>query len=106
VLSESAGPEVIDGPTAGVVISGNNAVGVFQAEPGAVTTLSGLTISGGVATNGGGIDIPYDGTMTVVDCTITKNSATNSDFYSGGGGGIYDNGGTLAPRQPSPTAPS
>ena len=90
-LGEPSGPMVIDGPGAGVVtISGGNAVGVFQAEPGAVTTLSGLTISGGSATNGGGIDVPYDGTMTVVDCTITANTAGSE----GGGIDVAD-GGTL-----------
>jgi len=87
VLSESAGPEVIDGPSAGVVISGNNAVGVFQVDGGVTATLSGLTISGGSATNGGGID--NCGTLTVTDSTIAGNGASNN------GGGI-DNLGTLA----------
>ncbi len=95
-LAGPSGPMVIDGPGAGVVtISGGNAVGVFQAEPGAVTTLSGLTISGGSAVNGGGIDVPYDGTMTVIDCTITNNSASYSSAYGGGGGGGIDNDGYL-----------
>ncbi len=98
-LGEPSGPMVIDGPGAGAVtISGGNAVGVFQVEPGAVVSLSGLTISGGSAANGGGIDVPYGGTLTVAGSTITGNSAdyTNSSgsVQDEGGGGIY-NGGIL-----------
>ncbi len=95
-LAGPSGPMEIDGPGASVVtISGGNAVGVFQAEPGAVTTLSGVTISGGSAVNGGGIDVSYDGTVTVIDCTITNNSASYSSAYGGGGGGGIDNDGYL-----------
>ena len=86
-LGEPSGPTVIDGPGAGVVtISGGGTVGVFQVEPGAVTTLLGLTISGGSATNGGGIDVANGGTMTVIDCTITANTAGSE------GGGIASAG--------------
>ena len=50
-LSESAGPEVIQGPGSGLVtISGNNAVGVFLVDSGVTACLSGLTISGGTPT--------------------------------------------------------
>ena len=89
MLSESAGPEVIEGPGAGVVISGGNAVQVFQVDGGVTATLAGLTISGGSATLGGGI--ANGGTLTVTGCTIENNSATAGN---GGGGGIY-NGGTM-----------
>ena len=48
-LSETAGPEVIDGPGAGVVsISGGGAVGVFDVDSGVTATITGLTISGGI----------------------------------------------------------
>ena len=83
VLSESAGPEVIDGPSAGVVISGSNAVEVFQVDGGVTATLAGLTISGGSATYGGGID--NGGTLTVTGSTITGDAATY-------GGGVYNQG--------------
>ncbi|MGO9469265.1 MAG: beta strand repeat-containing protein, partial [Isosphaeraceae bacterium] len=86
VLSESPGPEVIDGPSAGVVISGNNAVEVFQVNGGVTATLADLTISGGSANYGGGIH--NSGTLTVSGSTVAGSSAV---YF---GGGIY-NGGTL-----------
>ena len=90
-LGGPSGPLVIDGPgAAAVTISGGGAVEVFLAEPGAVTTLSDLTVSGGNSqTNGGGIAVDYDSTLTITSSTIAGNSAA-----SGYGGGIF-NGGTL-----------
>ena len=86
-LSETAGPEVISGPGASLVtVSGNNAVGVFSIASGVTATLTGLTISNGSASYGGGID--NAGTLTVISSTIDNNSAID------GGGGI-DNAGTL-----------
>ncbi len=86
-LTETAGPEVIDGSDASVVtISGNNAVGVFDVAEGVTASLSGLTISGALNNqSGGGID--NEGTMTVTGSTIDNNSAS-------AGGGI-NNDGTL-----------
>ena len=47
-LSETAGPEVISGPGAGLVtVSGDNAVRVFSVSGGVTATLSGLTIANG-----------------------------------------------------------
>jgi len=117
-LSETAGPEVIDGPGASLVtVSGHNAVEVFSVVNGVTATLTGLTISGGSAPQGGGIDnagaltvtnctitennsvsyrgggIANGGTLTVTNCTIDNNSAYNG---SGSGGGIYLSGGTLS----------
>ncbi len=85
-LSESAGPEVIEGPSAGVVINGDGTVGVFQVGGDVTATFAGLTISGGSATYGGGID--NSGTLTVTDSTITNN-------YAGNGGGGIENTGML-----------
>jgi len=120
-LSETDGPEVIDGPGASIVtVSGNNAVGVFQVDNGVTASLSGLTISGGnvasdVENNGDGGGIFNVGTLTVTNSTVENNSAatgggilssgkltvTNSTIEDNtseeisGGGGIW-NGGTLA----------
>ena len=93
-LSESAGPEVIDGPSAGVVISGNNAVEVFQVNGGVTGTLADLTISGGISqTNGGGIFVDYDSTLTVSDSTITDCAiSANAAALGYAGGGIFNNG--------------
>ena len=74
-LSETAGPEVIVGPSAGVVISGGNTVGVFKVKTGTNATLSGLTISGGSATRYGG-GLYNSGTATLYDVTVSGNTAT------------------------------
>src|SRR5262249_45178761 len=51
-LSETAGPEVIDGTGASLVtVSGNNGVQVFSVDSGVTATLRGLTISGGSISN-------------------------------------------------------
>lgn len=85
-LTETKGPEVIDGPGASIVtISGNNAVEVFSVATGVTASLSGLTITGGSANtheNGGG-GIGNDGTLTVANSTIESNSVAGS--ASGGG---------------------
>jgi len=85
VLSETAGPEVIDGPGSSLAtVSGNNAVKVFYVASGVTASLSGLTISGGSAQDGGGIEND-SGTMTVTNSTFDSNSG-------GRGGGIFNMG--------------
>ena len=85
-LSDQTGTETITGPRAGVTIKGNYTTGgvtnsVFEIEPGATATLSGLTITGGNnPIFGGGVD-DY-GTATLIDCTISGNP---------GGGGFVNN---------------
>ena len=59
-------------------------------DKGETDTISGLTITGGDATDGGGID--NLGTLTVSKVTFTDNHTT--DVAGGVGGGI-DNLGTL-----------
>ena len=77
-LSDQTGTETITGPRAGVTIKGNYttsgvANSVFEIEPGATATLSGLTITGGNnEIFGGGVD-DY-GTATLIDCTISGNA--------------------------------
>ncbi len=117
-LAEKDGPEVIDGPTVGFAISGNNAVEVFTVDSGVKATLSGLTIENGnepgATGEGGGLN--NEGTTTLTNCTITGNVAgdhggglynggkatltltdcTVSNNYAGGGGGL-DNSSTGTP---------
>jgi hypothetical protein len=88
VLNETPGPVTINGSGTDVTISGGNTVGVFQIEANAVASLSSLTITGGVATNGGGID--NAGTLTITASTIAGNSPNY--IPSGSGGGIYNSG--------------
>ncbi len=84
-LTETDGPEVIEGPGANLLtVSGNNAAEVFQIDN--TASLAGLTISGGLASGaagGCGGGITNNGTLTITGCTITDNSAAN-------GGGIYN----------------
>ncbi len=113
-LSETAGPEVIDGPGETLLtVSGNGSVGIFSVASHVTATISGLTIAdGSVATNGGGIlnsgdlsisnsaitgnaagnlggGIANLGTATITDSDISSNSATV-------GGGIENDLGTLS----------
>jgi predicted outer membrane repeat protein len=81
VLSEAAGPEVIDGPGAGLVaISGNNTNAPFSIAGDTVVSMSGLSIIDGNGTFGGGLF--NEGTLTITNTTFTGNSA----LY---GGAIY-----------------
>ncbi len=70
-----------------VVIDANNASRVFKVEGGNVT-FRGLTISGGRDDKGGGMEV--EGTVSIIECTISGNTATE------GGGGIRVRGGTLS----------
>jgi hypothetical protein len=68
-----------------VTISGNNASRVFQIDSGVTASLSGLAITGGRASQGGGL---YNlGTAMLTNCTVSGNTA------GGSGGGVF-NGGT------------
>jgi hypothetical protein len=88
-LSETAGPEVIVGPSAGVVISGGNTVRVFKIKSGTTASLSGLTISGGSASGSGqsayGGGLYNSGTATLDDVIVSGNQTTQD------GGGIFTN---------------
>src|SRR5215213_5922903 len=87
-VTDSAGL-TIDGGSADITLSGNNAVRVFQVNPGAGLTLNDLTVANGRAFGGGGI-FNDGGTLEVNNSTISGNSA------NGNSGGIFNAGlGTL-----------
>ena len=65
---------------------------LFLIEPGVHAALSGMTITGGSADDGGGIYNNH-GTLTITNSTLSANSATG---YRGSGGGIYSDRGELA----------
>ncbi len=67
-----------------VAVNGNNANVVFDINFGASVALSGLAITGGSGTLGGGVK--NNGTATLSDITLTGNSVT------GFGGGFYNSG--------------
>jgi hypothetical protein len=75
-----------------ITISGGNSVGVFSVvNTGVKFTVQNLTIANGIGDSGGGFGggiINITGTVTVINCTFSGNSA-----YSGGGG--IENWGTL-----------
>jgi hypothetical protein len=79
----------INGPGANLLsISGNNQSGVFAINSGASAALSGLTITGGMASFGAGVD--NHGTLALNGCTVKEN------YGSTGGGGIdNEDGATL-----------
>lgn len=89
----------ITGPGASnLSVSGNSSSRVFYVAPEVTVSISGLTISGGIAgsyLNGGDYDggagILNDGSLTLTQCVVTKNSATDNYL----GGGIQNTGGNL-----------
>jgi hypothetical protein len=121
VIALTGGPLVIggnavtiDGPGARLLtVNGGGASGVFEIR-GSTATISGLTITGGKANNGGGL---YNdgGTLTLTSATVTGNSAQfgggvanmnsatttltddaiTSNSASQTGGGVDSNSGTV-----------
>ena len=73
------GPATLDGGGAGTVLT-------IHADPysigTAIPTVAGLTITGGVATNGGGLNIAVGSRVDIVDSIIVGNTAAR-------GGGVY-----------------
>ncbi len=87
-LSETNGPEEIDGPGASLLTIHGDDVGAFQVDSGVTANISSATISGSFAGFGGGIE--NAGTLTVTDSIIANNNA------DGDGGGIQnESDGTL-----------
>ena len=85
--TKATGTLTIQGPGANLLsVSGNNASGVFTLLGGSAY-LSGLTVTGGRAVYGAGL-YNVGGTVTLSDCTVSGNSASND------GGGILNVDGT------------
>jgi hypothetical protein len=90
----------IEGPGAGALTverdpAAATGFGIFTVNAGAQVSLVGLTISGGLAVNGGGID--NHGQVTLEDSELTGNSATGS------GGGIFSDAAVPAPGRTTPS---
>jgi hypothetical protein len=83
--SGTGGTLTINGPTAGVIVSGGGVSQVFVVNLGAVASITGLTIADGASGTGGG-GFYNSGTLSLTDCTISGNSANNK------GGGLYSLG--------------
>jgi hypothetical protein len=82
----------IEGSGAGLLtISGNNQSRVFDVNnSGATVTIAGLTITHGLADNGGGIQ--NVGTLTLTACTISNNQAHSPPGSFAEGGGMFNTG--------------
>ena len=83
-LSNTSGTETIDGPAAGVTVSGGGLSRVFRVDANVTASISGLTIAGGSVSGAGAGLANYGGTTTLTECAVTANSANN-------GGGVYTN---------------
>ncbi|MBE2272335.1 MAG: hypothetical protein IAE80_29135, partial [Anaerolinea sp.] len=89
VLANNGSLEIVGNGAANTIISGNNASRVFGLTNGAVVTLNRLTVTNGTADSGGGIF--SNGALTIINSTLSANTS----LFDGGGGGIFNNGGTL-----------
>ena len=118
-LTGTTAGTTITGPGANLLsVSGNQASRVFQVDANVTASISGLTITGGSADNGGGVQVTKNSSLTMTDCTVSGNSAvglgglggglvcfqggsmtmtncTVSGNTAGGGGGLFNFGGTL-----------
>jgi predicted outer membrane repeat protein len=84
-LTDSTGTTTIQGLGADqLTIDGNHLSRVFNVATGVTVEVSGLTITAGSDSDGGGI--LNAGTLTLRDCTVSDNSS------SGQGGGIFSTG--------------
>ena len=85
VFSDTAAAEAIVGPGSDMLtISGSGSTQVFSVSSEVTATLSDLTISGGSAMSGGGID--NAGSLTLTNIVISDSTATNY------GGGVQNSG--------------
>ncbi len=79
-LKNNSAPIVIEGPEAGVTISGGGLSRVFQVDTGVTASFSVLTITDGFSQLAGGA-VNNSGTLTLKNCLISGSSAS----FNGGG---------------------
>ncbi len=92
------GTMTINGSGSGTTViqrgAGAPAFGIFHVEATGNLTLNRLIIQGGLSTLGFGGGILNEGTLAILNCTISGNSSQDEEFGSAGGAGI-GNMGTL-----------
>jgi len=74
---------ILEAGTNNVLITGNNLVRLFTVLSGGSLTLSGVTLSGGLSTNGGAIFVDVGGQVIVSNCLFRANSAFGSNGVAG-----------------------
>ena len=85
-LFNLGGSPTIMGAAKGVTVSGGGQSRVFQVDAGVSATISGLTISGGGGTADRGGGLLNSGTVTLLNCTVSGNTASTN------GGGLANYG--------------
>lgn len=87
------GELTITGPGADLLsVSGENASRVLYIEPGSVVSITGLTITKGESDQGGGI---FSASASLFLSSVVVSDCRADSDLSGGGGGIYNQNGTL-----------
>ena len=87
-LSDTSGLQTITGPNANLTLSGSGLSRVFQVDGGVTASIFGLFIAngGGSADKGGGVLNLAGANLTLLNCTLTGNTA------HGNGGGLANYG--------------
>ena len=81
----------IDGPGENSLsVSGDNASRIFDISGSANVAISGLTITDGVATTGGGILLEGSASLNISNCDLNHNEALGNGAGGGFGGAIED----------------
>ena len=83
-LNDISGATSITAPAAGVTINAQGLSRIFQIDASVTASISGVAITGGSSYNGGGL--ANYGTVTLTQCTVSGNSATNN------GAGLFTDG--------------
>ena len=83
----------LDGGAIGVTIAGNSLFRLFTVLPGVTFTLRGITLSGGLDPNGGGLYVSPGASVVLTNCTFFGNRATGASGVAGATGSNGANGG-------------
>ena len=82
----------LDAGSAGTVITGNTLIRLFTVLAPATLTLSGLTLSGGLSTNGGAILVEAGAQTFISNCSFRGNAALGSNGLAGADGSASSSG--------------
>ena len=96
-LSDTTGTTTITGPAAGVTVDANGLSRVFEVDAGVTASISGMTITGGRATNSGALNLAGNpalgggllidgGNVTLSNVAVIGNAASGAAGASGAGG--------------------